>query len=195
MKMSNFKKHIVKGFTLTEMIVVIAIISILAAVLTPTMSTYYWKARVKTANANAKAVYNTAQSAVQRYISIDRTADTKSLFFDKTRIIISYSGDTHSFTYSITDGTTATGDVCIQDVVNYVNMIVSDAREQNWSIYVDNYTVKASAFANSAGTSNVGYYCVGAVEVERINRLDGANYGNSYADAHEKLLIAKAGSY
>ena len=197
MKMLDFKKR-VKGFTLTEMVVVIAIITILAAILTPTMTTYFWKSRVRTANSNAKMVYSAAQSAVQRYISIDRTASSKSLFSDKTRIVISYSGETGGFTYSVTDGTVASGDPCIQDVVNYVNRIVSDAGENDWSVYVDKYTVKASAFANNANTNCVGYYSTGAITVERIGDMRdsvGGTYGTDYASGHEALLVDKASNY
>ncbi len=47
-----------KGFTLVELVVVIAIIGVLAAILVPSMLTYVRKARLKTANGNAKTAYN-----------------------------------------------------------------------------------------------------------------------------------------
>lgn len=199
MKMVN-KKQRVKGFTLTELIVVIAIITILAAILAPSMTTYFWKSRVKTANSNAKMVYNAAQTAVQTYISADRTAATKSLFDTYSAIIISYSVDTHSFTYATTatKPTTNAGDQCIADVVNYVNTVVTDASENNWAVYVNKYTVEACAFANSTDTNCVGYYSVGPITVERINNMNnssGAPYGTNYDNAYTNLLIDKAALY
>lgn len=43
-----------KGFTLVELVVVIAIIGVLAAILVPTMMSYIRKAKLKGANSNAK---------------------------------------------------------------------------------------------------------------------------------------------
>lgn len=47
-----------KGFTLIELIVVVAIIGVLAAILVPSMIGYLSDSKLSTANANAKLVYN-----------------------------------------------------------------------------------------------------------------------------------------
>lgn len=179
----NRKVLRVKGFTLIEMIVVIAIIGILAGILAPTMSTYYRKSRIKTANGNAKMVYNAAQTAAQNFIAMDRNSTTPSSLKGTTDadgdgifenyVIIAYNGATKTFEASTVFGTfnasSQPADMDhIQMIVESVNKTVSGASDVCWAVCINNYIVQGAISATAETTDRVGYYSVNKAQAEDV---------------------------
>ena len=92
----------VKGFTLVELIVVIAIIAILAAILVPNMLGYIKNSRFSQADANAKNVDTAAVAAIAQAYADGRIGSTNKVVGDGDTDVFSLTA-TNKLKVTITD--------------------------------------------------------------------------------------------
>lgn len=74
------KRNRLKGFTLIELIVVVAIIGVLLGVFIPTISGYMRRSRLKSANANSKLIFNSIQTICQE-LEFSERGDAVTTFY------------------------------------------------------------------------------------------------------------------
>lgn len=127
----------VKGFTLIELIVVIAIIGVLAAILVPSMLGYVQNSRITQANANAKQIY-TAVSAELTQASIDGRQLSEN-----------NSGGSWAWTAEITPDSIK-GDKTINGLVLFDYLGDGYSGHGKALINKDAYTIKAAAWGSNA---------------------------------------------
>jgi prepilin-type N-terminal cleavage/methylation domain-containing protein len=100
----NLRKKNKKGFTLIELVVVIAILGILAAILVPVISGFIETANQSSDNANARLVY---QAAAMWYATTNPTAASTTLAFSDIQTYIGGTGFPAIRSTKYTTGTTA----------------------------------------------------------------------------------------
>ena len=195
-KSAAAKRFVRKGFTLLEMMIVLAIIGILTTILIPTITSYITRSRLNTANANAKVIFNSLQTIVQEYEFNERPVDT-SVFYGSPKAlgVVFLANDQGVFT-SVTSTTNAALSISSSDVsdttsanslTSKMSRLFADYQETSWRALVDGYTVRVVVAATSNSTDYIGCY-PGQSTTER------GEIASGLSSVTETMLRAKANS-
>jgi prepilin-type N-terminal cleavage/methylation domain-containing protein len=170
-----------KGFTLIEMTIVMGIIGILLAVFVPTIGGYITNSKLNAANANARVLFNAAQTVCQEFEFLDRNgtsgefygtdsdrADMDGSLFIRVEngTIQSLAVRAGSFTDSVltailsgqlpNDTTNPDGEN--SSFMGRMNRLVDSFDEMCWTIYIEDYKVRGVFAAKDLDSEFIGSY-------------------------------------
>lgn len=167
-----------KGFTLTELIVVIAIIGVLIAVLVPSYMSWIANSKVRKQNNNARVIFNAAQTIVQEYRFKERKLEDSKKNIGNGKF--EFYWDKNTGASASGDASKATDTAFIDDFARQVNKIYGDQAETTYRIYVDNYMVKSVVASSGNSNRHKGSYPV---------KQEGANSTNIQTFDMDKIAL------
>lgn len=92
-QMQKKRNQKVSGFTLLEMVVVVAIVAILTGIMVPTVKNYITRSRVGSANSNAKVLFNSIQTLMLEYQFKERLGTESSFYGDAYHTLKPQNGE------------------------------------------------------------------------------------------------------
>ncbi|MBO4877064.1 MAG: type II secretion system protein [Ruminococcus sp.] len=147
-----------KGFSLIELIVVIAIISILMAILIPSWGYFIRRSRERSANAKARIIFNAAQNACTEYMQSEKNIAEASRYIGSGDFLFYWESEAKCGELDATGTAFANTSPSADDLKfgRKVNKIIDDMVV--YKIYVKNYKVQSVTCSRFDDDRYVGAY-------------------------------------
>ncbi len=150
-----------KGFTLMELIIVIAVMGVLIAIITPAWLNYIAKSRIETQNSNSRVIFNSAQTVVQDYKFTEKNTDDADKCVYPTNYYLEWDGGSASAYYFDSEGDRVDlSDDKAEKVAAKVNRLFSGDDTTCYKVWVENYLVKSVVSGRTDTDQFIGSYPV-----------------------------------
>lgn len=147
-----------KGFTLMELVIVIAIIGILLSVMIPTWGYFITKSRERNANSKAKIIFTAAQTEVTRIAAKERTMKSDEAFISNGEFCF-YSHNGVGQKCAKDSGAAITPDKFAANNASFSRAINRIAGEEGfYKVLVDNYIVQSVVYCSLESGRYKGTY-------------------------------------